>query len=139
MEYLYLAIWVIVGGALAYGGFRFNYKDAKKIDKLKADFKEEKKIRKEVEEDRDELQEKVDVLKDEIEAYLWENADLKKVVSELSIYAHHIKEWWEKAKELAKILWIYNKEISQKIEEILKDMGKKPQDEEEQEDEVKRW
>lgn len=66
-----------------------------------------------------ELKDENIILKDEARKLLGENADLSKVVWELSRYVLYVKEWWQKARELSKLLWVYNQEIEDKVREIL--------------------
>lgn len=110
----YILWWVIVW-FLIWFGFYLTHKDKKYIDKIKKNLKEVKKENEEIKLDKEELESQNEILKDEITNLQKKHVDFTDMVSELSRYVHHLKQWAEKAKELYEILWIYDEEFDKKI------------------------
>lgn len=99
--------------------FYLRYEDVKLIDELRKNYKQLKQDYEILESDIWMIEDENKILRDETKKLLTENEDLQKIVSQLNIYVYRLKIGSQKAKELAKILWIYNQDLEDKIKNIL--------------------
>lgn len=114
---VWFILWIIIGYFLFY----FRYEDAKLIDELRKNFRKTKQDFEKFSQDIIIFQDENQLLREETKKLLVENEDLQKIVSQLNIYVYRLKIWSEKAKELAKILGIYNQDLENRVRDILWD------------------
>ena len=129
MLFVYIFLAFVVWAALWYFIYYYNYENASNIDDLRKNYKRAQEDLEKAEQDLKEYKMQNDVLRKETEKLQAKNQDYQSVVSELSRYTYIIDEWWKKAQELAKILWVYDKQIEEKVKQLLWDIDKENEEE----------
>lgn len=121
MYIIFFIIWMWAWWALWYIFFYFRYENRKNIDNLHSNYNLCKIELERYLLENKELKEDNKILIDETRKLRAENTDLSKIVADLSRYATYVKIWWEKAKELSRLLWVYDKDLESRIKQIVWD------------------
>lgn len=119
MIFVYVFLSFVVGLSIWYFAFYYNYENSSNIDTLKKNYKQSQDQIESLEHDLKEYKLQNEVLRKEIQDTKNRNQDLEKVVSELSRYTYIINEAWKKSQELAKLLWVYDKDVEERVQRIM--------------------
>ena len=111
-------ICIVVGALIGYGVAYTRYGDTKLIDELRHSHKQLQHEYHHLESQLQEYLEQNKILKHNAQNLLDQNEDFAKMVSELSRYYYHIKQWAEKVNELQNILGIFDAEMESKLSRI---------------------
>ena len=114
--YLIISFWIWL--LIWYVTYYYRYEEVKSINVLRKNFKENKEKLHEFELENEELSSQNDILRDECIKLKEKSKDYQDIISDINIYIHRIKEWWEKARELADLLWVYDEDIEDKLDNL---------------------
>ena len=113
---LIIALFALAAGIwLWYIVFYFRYADRKLVDDLRNTVQE---LHHQIQTNQINLKEFEQqnlILKEKTTNLISENADFRKVTSELSRYYHRIKEWYAKSLELVDLLKGFDKDFDEKL------------------------
>ena len=118
MDIVLYIFFLAVGAALGFSRFYMQFQDRDMVNRLK---NENQLLKTELSRIQFELKEYYQqnlILKDKTTSLLTQNDDYNKIVWELNRYYFHLKNGYEKAKELAESLKMYDKDFENKMSRI---------------------
>ena len=118
MDIILYIFLLAIGAALGFWWFYMQFQDRDMVNRLK---NENQVLKSELSRVQFELKEYYQqnlILKDKTTNLLTQNDDYNKIVWELNRYYFHLKNWYEKAKELAESLKMYDKDFESKMSRI---------------------
>ena len=120
---IYIYVWVslLVWWLVWYFVFYLTYKEVKTIQWIKEKLAKSLKEIEELKINNEKLKDENKILRDEWKELLEKYDDMSRVIAELSRYSTIIKEWWEIAKVLAVKLWVFDVEIHDRVQRVLKE------------------
>lgn len=120
MQYRYLILWAVAGGALAYVVYYLQYQHRDVVWELRKNLKGANDQILYLQGELDELSAQNELFRDKSNELLKRNDELSDVVAELGKYYVHIKKAAEKTSELSKFLHDPNPEIEDKLSYYIK-------------------
>jgi len=106
---------------LGYGISYSRYGNTELVDELREKFRVLKMQMEEKEQIFETCKAENMVLKQKAQALLDQNEDFSKMVSELTRYYYRIKQAAEKVKEMSEIVGVYDENMEQKINRVMRD------------------
>lgn len=118
MDLILYIFLLAIGATLGFWWFYMQFQDRDMVNRLK---NENQVLKSELWRVQFELKEYYQqnlILKDKTTSLLTQNDDYNKIVWELNRYYFHLKNWYEKAKELTEALKIFDKDFESKMSRI---------------------
>lgn len=118
MVFVYVIFGMILGWALGFFGFYFQYKHTKTIEALRKTLRDTKHDLEEKTVLSDDLEKENAIIKTYLADLKEKNSELMSVVSDLSIYVTNIKKANDEVKILSKLLSVFDEGIEERIDHV---------------------
>ncbi len=118
MEIFMIILGILIWGFGGFSWFYFQYQDKDMINKIKNENGILKNSLTKLQMETKEYYQQNLILKDKTSSLLTQNDDYNKIVGELNRYYFHLKNWYEKAKELTETLKVFDKDFENKMSRI---------------------